>query len=298
MFYEVFYGHGGAGTLGDTLEGLLAEGFYKSVELGVVTEPGVQRLLRRKHGAEGLRVVAWLSSLGQREPLCFCALEEDRRARSVELALQSLPHIAEAGGTGVGISSGADPGPGLREEARKRLLESFYTVGRRAASLGISLLLEPLDRVANKRNLLGPTPETLAMIYALRQAGVPVAFAWDAAHAALNGEDVEQSLESALPVLGQIHLSNAVTDPQDARYGDNHMAFGSGGFLTADCATRLLARAHSERLEGGRAYAAMEVRCPPGGDPFRLERECRAFLEGAMAAAARQSIDGTAGRER
>lgn len=280
MFYEVFYGHGGPETLRDTLGRLLADGFYKSVELGVVTEPGAKRLLRA-YAAEGLRVVEWLSSLGQREPLCFCALEEDRRARSVGLALQSLPHIAEAGGVGVGISSGADPGPARREEARKRLFDSFYTVGQRAASLGLRLLLEPLDRAANKRNLLGPTLETLDVIYRLRQEGIPIAFAWDAAHAALNGEDVEQSLISALPVLGQIHLSNAVTDPADARYGDNHMAFGSGGFLTADCATRLLARAAA----GGRAYAAMEARCPAGGDPFRLERECRAFLEGAMAAA-------------
>ena len=112
-------------------------------------------------------------------------------------------------------SSGADPGPALREAAGKAFFEACCEIGAHGKKFGVELLLEPLDRLANKRNLLGPTDETLAMIQALRQAGVSISFAWDAAHAALNEENLEQSLDAALPApVSYTHLEKGFLHPR------------------------------------------------------------------------------------
>ena len=287
MFCEVFFGH--ADTMKTVIEQIIAENYYQSIELGIVETPREVRWLESVQRAAGLRIVEWLSSIGERERINFCALEENQRSHSIAVAKRCIEKIAEAGGMGMGISSGPDPGPALREEGRKRLLDAYYQIGETAAALDIELLLEPLDRLANKRNLLGPTQETLAMIQTLRNHGVPISFAWDAAHAGLNGENIEKSLEEAGPALAQMHLSNAVLEPRDPRYGDHHMSFGAPGFLTDSFAASLLRKGASLPERTAPLYVAVEVRCLPEQDPFQLEKGCREFLQRAMATARNQS---------
>ena len=270
----------------DAVERMVDGGFYRAAGIGVLERPESLRRARRL-SERGFRLTSWTTFYMTERGLCLHAADPALRKRSVRAALE-LAHRAAEGGVGdLAFVSGDDPGEAERHAATARLFESLEQICREMRRYpGMHLLLEPLDRGAHKNQLIGPTDEAAALVGALNRIHGNAFLVWDSAHIALNREDLAESLGRFGALTAQIHLSNAVLDPADPRYGDHHMLCREPGFLTDETAAELLKKAAGlPRGAAGEVYVAMESRTLPGGDPVENERVLRAFLLRALEAA-------------
>jgi sugar phosphate isomerase/epimerase len=265
------------------LERLIAEGNYQALETGVTADPRVTRALRAGCGRGRIRLTQWLTGALASENLRLNEPDSSRRALTVERCRQWIAFAAEAGGDAVAVISGIDHGPGLREESLRCLAEALRLLCAEMKQHGMRLLLEPLDRMAHKRQLIGTTADAATLIRALRSDGFDAAIAWDSAHTALNGEDLKDSLLAARELVGQVHLSNAILEPSDPMYGDFHMPLGPPGFMTLERAADVvrIVCGHIAIPEYGMPFTA-EMRSAPGDDVWGKERESYAFLDRAV----------------
>ncbi|WP_413742805.1 sugar phosphate isomerase/epimerase family protein [Sodalis sp. RH15] len=263
-------------------------GYYRGFETGIIHQPPVAETIRAIAGQHGLNVTQWLTFELLKDRLNLSSLDTALREKSIKRACE-LVHLAAACGTSkLSLVSGDDPGEERREEAKKGFAEALVRVGETARQYPDMLVqVEPLDRFAHKRQLIGPTGETVEWMMRLRPDCPRLYLAWDSAHVALNQEDLADSLKLAAPIMSQMHLANAILDPQAQGYGDYHMKFGEPGFLTAGVAERIIRTALALPLspELKAISIAVEMRTGEGDDLWDNERQCRAFLQRALAAA-------------
>lgn len=268
--------------------GRIAEiGYYEAVEIGPVEEARTLRFVREQAERNHWQLTQWITKDLLDRGLNPSSLDREEHRAVIARVRELVGGAKECGAKNFAMISGADPGPALRSEAKKNFFEVVAAACRELQEEpGMNLLIEPLDRFAHKKNLIGPTEEAIAFVSEVRREFPNVYFSWDSAHVALNGEDLLQSLERSAPLTAQVHLANAVTDPSADGYGDWHMPVGAPGFLDDACAAALLKKAGRVLPENGvRHFASVEMRSAEGSDPWRNERECRAFLQRALRAA-------------
>ncbi|MFV0335191.1 MAG: sugar phosphate isomerase/epimerase family protein [Tropicimonas sp.] len=271
------------GFVAGQVERIAAEGFYGSVELSPVEARADRDRIRRVCAEHSVFVAVWLTSVLEREGLDFCAVDEASRRDAVEAVKRLLPAALECGAGTVALVGGSDPGPALRERGYESCRRSLIEIAAEAANLGASVMMEPLDRYAHKKRLVGPTDETVALFARVRAEQPDFGFAFDTAHAALNGEEVSDAIALAGDQVVNLHLSNAVLDPQDPLYGDHHMMPGPPGFLTLRKAAEIIVQTGrlGDRLGRG-IRIAMEARAPLAEDPQFTARLAHDFLVAAL----------------
>lgn len=260
------------------------EGYYRSVELSAVALKQDQADIRAICKEHSLTVSSWLTAVLEGQQLDLCSVDEPTRLKSVEVIKQYLPGAAACGSTTVALVSGADPGPDLREKGYNQAHRSLLSVCAEAANLGMAVMFEPLDRFAHKRRLVGPTHEAIALFARIRSDFPDFGFAFDTAHAALNKEDVVGAIELAGEQVVNVHLSNAVLDAFDPRYGDHHMLPGMPGFLTVDKAAEIVAAA--AQLASGSGVpirVAVEARATPTAGEQDVADRSMEFLKATFA---------------
>lgn len=275
----------------DVLRKIPEIGFYRGIETGVFFEPQSLRDVRRLREENGWRLTMWATPWMLLDGLNLSSLDETLRARSVRRAIELVALAAETGASHFGLPSGSDPGDADREQAKTLLFESLSQIAEKAAQYeGMRILLEPLDRYAHKKQLIGPMRESMEWFAPLHAQHPNLLIHWDSAHEALGGIDLVESLQLAKPYLAQFHLCNAILDPVHPLYGDLHMDIGSApgfetdGYLTPDVAARILADAAACRpIDGDRPlHVAVEMRAHLGDDMWQKERTSRAFLQEAF----------------
>ena len=279
LISEMFYYRLEQGqNLLEIMDQLSDSGYYRAVEIGTVNETAVRAGVRKRIEKNGWQLTQWIT-----KDLLDRGINPSSTDRSVHLtAIQRVKELARA--ANLALISGADPGPALRGEAWKNFAEVVREAYRAMEDTpGMNLLIEPLDRFAHKKNLIGPTEAAVEFVALLKGELPRVYFSWDSAHVALNREDLLQSLEQSAPFVSQIHLANAVTDADSKLYGDWHMPMGEPGFLDDACAGALLRGAASMCLaENIPHFASVETRMRKGEDPWKIEEKCRAFLNRAL----------------
>ena len=268
------------GVVADTVERIADEGFFRRAEIAVVSDAAERKRIAEAVGASDLHILQWMTLTMMQEGLNPSVLDEAQRTRCVRRIIELTDYAAECGADMIALYSGPDPGPDLRGEATRRLGDSLAEICRAAAGVGLlKVLIEPLDREAHKKALIGPTSEAVSLLRDFRSDGAELALNWDSSHTALNGEDLLDSLALAADYLDQIHLANAILDPCDPDFGDFHMAIGKPGFLDAARIAAIFRKALEIGFLGlRRPCVAVEVRTPDGGDPWRVERQCRDVL--------------------
>lgn len=244
----------------DAVEREVADGFYTRLEISAMKTAQGRRRLREIQAGCGLQLTQWITNDLGELALNPSATDPELRRRTVEQMLKLAEAATESGADRMAFISGKDPGPASRQEAARGLEEVIRTVAERAMGLGLTLLLEPLDRGAHKDNLIGPTPEAVALVKRVRRSCPNVLLSWDSAHVALNREDLLVSLTQAMPCIGQLHLANAVLERGNPRYGDWHMPMGRPGFLTEDMAYAVCRYAASQLSEGETLGVTVEAR--------------------------------------
>lgn len=277
----------------DAIARVLDSGFYGRVEVGALASPENRRRLRALVESHGAKLTLWTIPTMTAEGLSLSTPDAALRAHTVARLRTLVDEAAECGAELIGIPSGADVGPALREDAKRYLCDSLAALQAQMAGCpDAALLIEPLDREVHKRQLIGPMEEAVALTQAVRAAGVPLYICWDSAHEALGGADLLRSFALAAPYMAQFHLCNAVLDPASPLYGDYHLPVGaapgyeSAGYLTLQTAAELLRAAREHGGSSGRQLSVtVEIRTPEDGDGFATEAVVRDFLQAAFARA-------------
>ena len=263
--------------------------FYKGLELPVIFQKENREHVRKVVEEEDYQLTIWASPNISGE-YSLCSLDSQIRKKSVDYAIELIRLSSDMHTVNIGVPSGNDPGDEARPASLDALYESYCRMSEAAAEFpGLHITVEPLDRFAHKKQILGPIKEVTEWFAVLKKDCPNYFIHWDSAHEALGNIDLIQSMEYALPYMAQFHICNCVTDPTHPCYGDWHMEVGeppefkNWGYLDVDTAAGLLKRAAlADKVEGVRnTHCALEVRTHMGDDLWKREHDMRAFLMAA-----------------
>jgi dihydroxyacetone kinase-like protein len=246
------------GRLSRVLEELRPLDFFGAVELPCVEDSTQRKRLRQLVQQNGWQAVIWASEIQSREKLHLAAPASADRTRSRERFHQLLNEAAECGASRFGFCSPPTVATEIGS-AKEALAEELAKLAREAEKRGITLIFEGLDTNAHKRGLLGNTQE-LAHLATTVRAEVPgFGLVWDAAHTALNGEDLVTSYCALAPHVLVAHISEAILDRANAEFGDRHLPLGHGSVITPRQISALASAMRREyRGDGAPLFVAAE----------------------------------------
>lgn len=266
------------------IEEIAEEGFYKGIEIASIHDKEKRKRIQEITSSSQLTVTQWMTAIITEQGLNLSAVEENARQHAVAEIIKNIELAKEAGASNIALVTGPDPGEELRGKAADNLVESLSAICLEAKNFEMEVLVEPLDRHVHKKMFLGPTDETVEILSRVKKNNSNIGFAFDTAHAALNGEKLEAALETASPLVSQLHLSNAVLNPADPLYGDYHIPLGDPGFLTYTRAVGIIEKVRSLGLLAAKPFrVSVEVRTNENEDAHDTERQTKKFLEKLLA---------------
>ncbi len=261
-------------------------GFYKNVELPSFRDKYNRMYVRNTLEEYGLTATTFVTPYVKEKKLALCDLDESRRREAIELCKEHANYAAEIGIMHFGIPSGDDPGDEKRREAKKIMAESMIELAEYVRQFDMNLTIEPLDRYAFKKQLIGPMKENSIWFKPIHEAAPNTFIHWDSAHEALGGTDLMHSIEYVAPYIGQFHLCDAITNVNHPCFGDLHMDVAEApdwttdGFLTPEVGAQILKKIASyDKPEGVKqVYVSVEVLGHPGDKLWNKEKNARNFL--------------------
>ena len=273
---------GEVGVFANALERIARYGFYGAAGIAGVPDGGERRQIADIVTTSGLSLTYWTSFVLVAQHLNLSALDPELRARSVSTIKRQMDDALECGASALGVLSGPDPGPAARPAALEALCDSLRELATAGANR-LTVVIEPLDREIHKKGLLGPMSDSVAVLDKVAATAPAVKLGWDSGHVTLNKEQLADSLALAKPFISEVHISNPVLDAASPSFGDSHIPLGSPGRLTLDgMATILRLLRDAGLLARPELGVAVEIRTPPGGDPWTTERMGRDALLAAM----------------
>ncbi len=269
------------------VEDITAMNFYKGIELGILFQKDIRKAIRDIVEKNNLNLTQYATPYLKSNKLSLCELNKDRREAVIKSVIEMIDLAGETGCTNFGVVSGDDPGENLREDAKKALEEAMIRISEAGKNYGMNIILEPLDRYAYKKQLIGPMKETVEWFEALRYNAHNAYIHWDSAHEALGEIDLVESLNMARPYIAQVHLCNAILDKNHPCFGDLHMEVGEApdftteGYLVPEVGSWILKTLFDFPIAEGidHTYVSVEVKGHPGDDLWRKERISREFLK-------------------
>ena len=247
------------GTLPRALEEIASFGFFSAVELPAVRHETERKKIRRLVHSQGWQAMVWASDVQAAEQLNLAATDDDVRKRSRDRLRLLVREAAECGANRFGFCSPPDCGSADWIRALEILTAELITLGGEAEKQGVSLAFEGLDRHAHKKGLLGTASELDQMARRVRATVPSFGLVWDAAHAALNGEDLVASYRTIAPHAVIAHFSDAVLDRGSPNFGDRHLPIGSGSALSAGNIRAVVQAMRQEhRRDGAPLFVAVE----------------------------------------
>ncbi len=155
----------------------------------------------------------------------YAARAPQAQAHAQRIFWRELDQALQAGARKIVMGSGPDF-PDEREHALQRL-EAFVCAALDHIGPEASLVIEPTDRELDKRFLLGPLRETVALVRAVRARGHHnMGILLDMGHIPLLGETIEGAVGGCEQLIEHVHLGNAlICDTSDPLYGDKHVAW-------------------------------------------------------------------------
>lgn len=265
----------GGGPVLETLQSIVDDPCFGAVEIAPIIDPEVRERARALIAAAELQVVYLpilpiiIEDLGLGSP-------DDDARRHAQARLRALLDEAITLDAPLAMLTGPrDPGPGQREATLERLIADLRALcdyaDARSRRRRLHLTFENFDREIEKKRLIGPTSETVAMIEAIDRPNIGITI--DLSHLPLLGETSQHALSTAAPHLIHAHIGNCVVGhPDSPLYGDFHPRFnhplGSNGLLeVADYLEQLHIVGYWERARariGGTPILSMELKASEG----------------------------------
>jgi len=217
------------------------DGFFKNVEIPNIESRKARGIIAKAAEEFGLSITCWLTTFCASQNIGISVIDETLRKKTVDLLKIKMAEASECGAVKFAVGSGADPGKSQRPAATESFVNSICELCEEAAKYSsMRVIFEPMDRGADKNCLIGPTSEFVAIAQKICKDYDNVGICWDSAHVRLCGDDIFDSLTKAREFVLQMHLSNAILDPNDPEFGDKHMPTGYPGFLTVETIAKLL----------------------------------------------------------
>lgn len=271
----------------DAAEKIADTGYYHGMEIGPFSEKKSLLRLKKIHENYNMPLMMWGAPLIWREQLSLSTFDKTLREHSIKRCLDMVNNSSEIQATYLGLYPGDDPGAEKREEAKNILAESLSLIAKEAAKKNVAIIIEPLDRYAHKKQLIGPMKESIEWFTPIHEAHPNTYIHWDSAHEALGEINLIESLNLASPFLAQVHLANCITDKNNPMYGDWHMDVGqppnfeTEGILTLETGVSLLKEIASFETAKGVPFThvSVEMRSHLGDDLWHKEKTSRLYLE-------------------
>ena len=269
------------------LRAVAEKDFYRNVELPSFPTKEHRDTVRRILKDEGLSAITFVAPYLNEERLSLCDPDDARREKAMDALKYHAELAAECGYMTFGVPSGPDPGDAGRALGLELQADSVGRIADFCAGLGMKCSIEPLDRYAHKKGLIGPMDEVVSWFAPLRAAHPNLYLHWDSAHEQLGGLGVLHTLELAAPYMSQIHLCDCISDPTHPCFGDLHMEpaqapdWTTEGFLTPELGAEIIRRAANfEPAEGvDRFWISIEVLGHKGDNLWHKEKVAREFLQ-------------------
>ena len=268
------------------LQEIAGMNFYRNVELPSFPTKEHRKTVRRILKDNDLTATTFVAPLLNEHKMSPCDPDNARRAEVLGFLKKHADYAAESGYTTFGVPSGPDPGDACREQAMAAQADTLAQIADYTAAMGMNCSIEPLDRYAHKKGLIGPMDEVVEWFRPLHAAHPNLFLHWDSAHEKLGGLGVFQTLDMAAPYLSQIHLCDCIDDPRHPCFGDLHMEpaqapdWKTEGFLTPEIGAEIIRRAAAfDRPDGvGRFWISVEVLGHKGDNLWHKEKVAREFL--------------------
>lgn len=219
----------GGGPIMETLTTIVNDEVFGAVEIAPIKDPEVRRQARDLLASAQMQVVYLPILPIIVEDLKVASADHDERA-AVRSRMKSLLDEALVFDSPLAMLTGPrDPGESGRTAATERLVEELQELCDYAAAKSDKRLLhitfEHFDRDIEKKRLIGPTSEAVALVEAVDRANFGLTV--DLSHLPLLGESAADALRLAAPHAIHMHIGNCVIDHADSPvYGDFHPRFG------------------------------------------------------------------------
>ena len=205
--------------------------FLNSIELTTVSDLSI-----RKDAAAVLRnsfeEVIFLAGLPSAKKKAFLNSSGPERVRAVDYTKTLIEEAGELGASSFLVISGPDVNPASRKESMQNLKNSLVEliIFANTNFPEIQVRLEHTDREIHRRQLIGPTVDSLSLISEIQDLGHDLKLNLDLSHILQLGEEVGSTLELAKAHCSHFHFSNCViSENTHPLYGDCHVPFGYPG---------------------------------------------------------------------
>ena len=270
----------------EVLRKIAEMGFYRNVELPTFPTKEHRDTVRRILRDNDLTAVTYAAPYLNEREMSLCDLNDRRRAETIRYLKMQADLAAESGCMTFGVPSGPYPGDEFHDEAMAVQADTLARIADYTALLGMNCSIEPLDRHAHKKALIGPMDEVVRWFKPLHRAHPNLFLHWDSSHEQLGGLGIYNTLDMAAPYLSQIHLCDCIDDPAHPCFGDLHMdpaeapEWKTDGFLTPGVGAEIIRRAAAfDKPEGVRRFwISVEVLGHKGDNLWHKERIAREFL--------------------
>ena len=260
--------------------------FYRNVELPTFPTKEHRDTVRRILRDNDLTAATYAAPYLNERDMSLCDLSDRRRAETIRYLKMQADLAAECGYSTFGVPSGPYPGDEFHDEAMAVQADTLARIADYTALLGMNCSIEPLDRYAHKKALIGPMDEVVRWFKPLHRAHPNLFLHWDSSHEQLGGLGIFNTLEMAAPYMSQIHLCDCIDDPAHPCFGDLHMDpaeapdWNTEGFLTPEVGAEIIRRAAAfDKPEGVRRFwVSVEVLGHKGDNLWHKERIAREFL--------------------
>lgn len=260
--------------------------FYRSVELPTFPTKEHRDTVRRILRDNDLTAATYAAPYLNERKMSLCDLSDRRRAETIRYLKMQADLAAECGYMTFGVPSGPYPGDEFHDEAMAVQADTLARIADYTALLGMNCSIEPLDRYAHKKALIGPMDEVVRWFKPLHKAHPNLFLHWDSSHEQLGGLGIFNTLDMAAPYMSQIHLCDCIDDPAHPCFGDLHMEpaaapdWETEGFLTPEIGAEIIRRAAAfDKPEGVRRFwVSVEVLGHKGDNLWHKERVAREFL--------------------
>lgn len=226
----------GEGPVVETIQRVASDPFFNVLEITRIKDPAVRQQVRDI--ADMAHITLGFGS----QPgillnrLNTAAVDEDARRAAVADIKQSIDQAYEHGCRLLAMIDGLEsyPGEELKPRATDQVVRSLEELCRyaqdKARDYCLTISVETFDRAIEKKSLLGPTRDAVAVIERVRERYPNVGLTIDLSHIPLVGEGIEESLTTAGDYLIHTHVGNCLMrDPSHPAYGDKHPRFGAPG---------------------------------------------------------------------
>ena len=219
----------GEGPIYDTLTKIVEDEFFAAVEITWIKDPAerarVKALLATSHLTVGYGAQPCLLS----QKLNLNHFDAAERKKAVGQVKACIDEAAEVGAEAVAVLSGADPGA-RREEAFALLVNSVTDLCGYAKTKGLRFVLESFDSKYDKKCLVGPAKDALALCKAVRKTYRDFGIMVDLSHLPIQDETPAQVFGTLKKEnVAHIHIGNCVKQAGHPAYGDQHPRFGLPG---------------------------------------------------------------------